>query len=70
MVGGGREGLPPASLVNVNVPAFALLSVFTVTMARVGARLAHRLDAARLKQLFAILLAVVAARMLWQVVSG
>jgi uncharacterized membrane protein YfcA len=35
-------------------------------MAPVGASLAHKLDAARLRRMFAILLAVVAARMLWK----
>ena len=70
IVGWGREGLPPLSLGHVNVPAFVLISIFTVAMAPVGAKLAHSLNAQRLKQLFAILLAIVAARMLWQVISG
>jgi len=66
IVGWGREGLPPFSLGHVNLAAFALISVFTVTMAPVGAALAHKLDAARLRRMFAILLALVAARMLWK----
>ena len=49
--------------------AFALISTFTVTMAPVGAKLAHSLDAAKLKRWFAILLAVVAARMLWKAIG-
>jgi uncharacterized membrane protein YfcA len=65
-VGWGREGLPPFSLGFVNLPAFALISVFTVLMAPVGAALAHRLNAERLKRLFGILLAIVSARMIWQ----
>ncbi len=65
-IGWGREGLPPFSLGHVNLAAFALISVFTVTMAPVGASLAHKLDAKRLRRLFALLLALVAARMLWQ----
>lgn len=64
-IGWGREGLPPFSLGHVNLAAFALISLFTVTMAPVGASLAHKLDAARLRRMFAILLALVAARMLW-----
>ncbi|MFN3313428.1 MAG: sulfite exporter TauE/SafE family protein [Hyphomonas sp.] len=65
-VGWGREGLPPFSAGFVNLPAFALISVFTVLMAPVGAALAHKLNAERLKRLFGILLAVVSARMIWQ----
>lgn len=66
IVGWGREGLPPFSVGFVNLPAFALISVFTVLMAPVGAALAHKLNADRLRKLFGALLAVVAARMVWQ----
>ncbi|WOR16212.1 sulfite exporter TauE/SafE family protein [Hyphomonas sp. FCG-A18] len=69
IVGWGREGLPPFSVGHVNLAAFALISIFTVTMAPVGARLAHSLDAQLLKKLFAILLAIVAVRMLWSVIA-
>ncbi|MCA8900886.1 MAG: sulfite exporter TauE/SafE family protein [Hyphomonas sp.] len=65
VIGWGREGLPPFSFGHVNLAAFVMISIFTVTMAPVGASLAHKLDAARLRRLFAILLALVAARMLW-----
>jgi uncharacterized membrane protein YfcA len=65
-IGWGHPNLPPFSLGYVNLAAFALISVFTVTMAPVGAKLAHSLDAVLLKRLFAILLALVAARMLWK----
>ncbi len=70
IVGWGRADLPPFSLGHVNLAAFALISVFTVLMAPVGAALAHRLDAARLRRWFAVLLAVVAARMLWKAALG
>lgn len=69
-VGWGREGLPPGSLGYVNLPAFALISVLTVTMAPVGASLAHRLDGALLKRLFGILLAIVAMRMIYSAIGG
>ncbi len=69
-VGWGREGLPPFSLGHVNVLAFALISVCTVTMAPIGAKLAHSLDAIRLKKLFAVLLTIVAIRMTWSVFTG
>ena len=65
-IGWGHEGLPPFSLGYVNLAAFALISVCTVTMAPVGAKLAHRMDAVLLKRLFAVLLALVAGRMLWK----
>ncbi|MEL6474729.1 MAG: sulfite exporter TauE/SafE family protein, partial [Pseudomonadota bacterium] len=70
LIGWGRDGLPPFSLGYVNLIAFALIAACTVTMAPVGAALAHRLDAALLKKLFAVLLALVAARMLWRVIGG
>jgi uncharacterized membrane protein YfcA len=70
VVGWGRADLPPFSLGHVNLAAFALMSAFTVMTAPVGARLAHRLDARRLKKLFAILLAVVAIRLLLNAIGG
>tara|TARA_R110001599_G_scaffold85256_4_gene229028 strand:- start:2328 stop:3152 length:825 start_codon:yes stop_codon:yes gene_type:complete len=66
LIGWGRDDLPPFSLGHVNVAAFALISVFTVTMAPVGAKLAHKMDAALLRRSFGVLLALVAARMLWK----
>ncbi len=70
LAGWGREGLPPGSLGFVNLPAFALISVFTVSLAPVGVALAHRLGGARLKQLFGALLAIVAVRMLYGIIAG
>ena len=70
IVGWNREGLPPFSLGHVNLPAFALIAIFTVAMAPVGARLAHVLDAKRLRKLFALLLLVVAVRMIWSVATS
>lgn len=66
IVGWGREGLPPFSAGFVNLPAFALIALATLVMAPAGAALAHKLDATRLRRLFGLLLAVVAARMVWQ----
>ena len=48
----------------MNLPAFALISVFTVTMAPVGASLAHKLNPALLRKLFGVLLALVGTKML------
>ncbi len=70
VTGFGREGLPAGSVGFVNIPAFVLLSVFTVMMAPVGARLAHRMDQALLKRVFGLLLLLVAGRMLYGVIPG
>ncbi|MEL7128250.1 MAG: sulfite exporter TauE/SafE family protein [Pseudomonadota bacterium] len=69
-IGWGRTDLPPFSAGHVNLPAFVLISALTVIMAPIGARLAHILDAALLKKLFAVLLALVACRMLISVIAG
>ena len=70
IVGWGREGLPPLSLGHVNLPALVLISIFTVGMAPVGAKVAHALDAKLLRRLFAPLLLVVSIRMIWTAISG
>lgn len=69
-VGWGRADLPPFSFGHVNLAAFVLISSFTVMTAPVGARLAHSLDAGLLKKLFAVLLAVVAVRLISSVIGG
>lgn len=50
---------PPLSLGYVYLPAFVGIVLTSVPVARVGARQAHRIPAATLKKLFAVLLAVV-----------
>lgn len=68
--GWGKAGLPPGSLGYVNVPAFLVIGVLTVMMAPIGAGLAHKLDGAMLKKLFGVLLALVAARMIYSSIYG
>ncbi len=70
IVGWGRDGLPPFSLGFVNLPAFAVISVFTVLMAPVGTQLAHKLNADLLRRLFGVLLGIVALRMIWQALGA
>ncbi len=70
LVGWGRDGLPPGSLGHVNMAAFLLISVMTVALAPVGARLAHSLDAHLLKRLFGVMLAFVALNMLRQAIMA
>jgi len=69
-IGGGTFGVSLmtlfATLGFVNLPAFALISVFTVLTAPVGAALAHRLPADNLRKLFGALLVLVAGRMVWK----
>lgn len=65
MVQGLRaEGLPPASLGYVYLPALALVASVSMLAAPWGARVAHRLPVKRLRIVFALLLYAVAARML------
>lgn len=68
--GWGRAGLPPGSLGYVNLPAFALIAVFTVAMAPVGAGLAHRLTGDALRKAFALVLLIVGARMVYAAITG
>ncbi len=55
---------PPYTLGAVNGPAFALVIAMTLLTAPIGAALAHRTDAARLKRIFGLFLIVVALNML------
>ena len=70
ITGHGEGGLPPFSLGYVNLVAFAFVSTLTVAVAPYGVRVAHALDARRLKQLFALLLFVIASRILWSAISA
>lgn len=55
---------PPGTVGSVNLPAFVIVIAMTTLTAPMGAALAHRLDPARLKRVFAIFLALVALNML------
>jgi uncharacterized membrane protein YfcA len=58
-------GLPPQALGFVHLPALAGVVAGSVFTAPVGARAAHRMPVAALRRIFAILLYVLAAKMLW-----
>ncbi len=62
--GMGVAGLPAPSLGYVYLPALAGIVLASVLTAPLGAALAHRLPTRRLKQIFALLLYVLATRML------
>jgi len=68
--GWGQPGLPPAPLAYVYLPVLAILVLATVVFAPFGARLAHRLPVATLKRLFAGILILLAAKMLWTLFSA
>lgn len=64
LTGWGGTGIPGPNLGYVYLPALAGILVASVLTAPLGARLAHRIPTKRLKQIFAIMLYLVATRML------
>lgn len=66
LAGWSQPALPAGALGYVYLPGLLALALASVPMAAVGARLAHRLPAATLRRLFALVLLVVAADFLLQ----
>ncbi len=64
ILGWNTPGLPAGSLGYVYLPAFFGIVASSIPVAPLGAALAHRLPAQRLKQLFAIILLLIALRIL------
>lgn len=62
--------LPAGSLGFVYLPALAMLVMTSMLTAPYGARLAHRLPVATLKRVFAGILVVLAAKMLWSLFAA
>jgi uncharacterized membrane protein YfcA len=62
--GWGDPAMPPATLGYVYLPALLGVSLASVALAPLGAKAAHSLPTARLKQAFAVLLLILATRML------
>ncbi|MCX7892720.1 MAG: sulfite exporter TauE/SafE family protein [Burkholderiales bacterium] len=62
-------GLPAGSIGYVYLPALVGISVASMLTAPLGARLAHALPTKRLKQLFAVFLLFLAARLVWKMWS-
>lgn len=60
------SGLPQGSLGYIWLPALALIAFTSVFMAPVGAKAAHAMDVRRLKRVFACILYVLAAYMLYK----
>lgn len=65
-----HDGLPAGSLGFVYLPAMAVLVLASMATAPYGARLTHRLPVATLKRIFAGLLVLLAAKMLWNLFSA
>lgn len=64
------EVRPPFTVGSVNFAAFAIIVAMTLLTAPFGARLAHRLDAAKLRRVFAVFLLLVAVNMLRKALTG
>jgi len=65
LTGLGTPDLPPLSLGYVNLVAAVIIIPLTMTFARVGVALAHRIPRRALRLAFGLFLAVTSARMLW-----
>ncbi|HEX4985890.1 MAG TPA: sulfite exporter TauE/SafE family protein [Burkholderiales bacterium] len=61
----GKDHLPALSLGYVYLPALAGIVIGTFVTVPYGARLAHNMPVTRLKKIFAVILFVLATRMLW-----
>jgi uncharacterized membrane protein YfcA len=68
--GWGVAGRVDFSFGYVNIPALVLIGLVASAFAPMGAALAHKLDAKKLKLVFAIFLCVVSARMIFQAFGG
>ena len=69
IAGWGAAGLSPYSLGYVNLLGFLLISPVAFFTAPAGAHFAHMADRNRLRKLFALFVAVTAAKMLWDAMS-
>lgn len=61
----GKDHLPPLSVGYVYLPALVGIVIGTFVTVPSGARAAHAMPVARLKKIFAVILFVLATRMLW-----
>ena len=65
-----EQNLPPMSPGYVYQPALIGVVIGTFVTVPLGARLAHSMPVARLKRIFAVILFLLAGRMLWSIFSG
>ncbi|MDQ7957425.1 MAG: sulfite exporter TauE/SafE family protein [Rhodocyclaceae bacterium] len=64
------QGLPPGAFGYIWLPALVVIAASSVLMAPLGARAAHALPVGRLKRVFASVLYLLAAYMLWKGLHG
>lgn len=69
LLGWHQPGLPPFSLGYVYLPAFGGLILTSVLFAPLGARLAHRMPANRLRRVFALAILAIGGKLLWQAIG-
>ncbi|MGH8855152.1 MAG: sulfite exporter TauE/SafE family protein [Telluria sp.] len=65
-LGWGEAGLPQYSLGFIYLPALAIIVLASVSMAPVGARMAHKMPVRQLQQALAVILYALAAYMFWK----
>ena len=65
-----EPGLPPGALGFIWLPGLALIVIASMTLAPLGARLAHRLPVQKLKRIFAGIFYLLAAYMLWKALKS
>jgi uncharacterized membrane protein YfcA len=63
----GVAGLPAWSLGYLDLPALAGIAMFSMLMAPLGARIAHKLPVLTLKRVFAAFIIIIATRMAWKI---
>jgi uncharacterized membrane protein YfcA len=68
--GWSEPGLPQYSLGYIYVPALLVIASASMLMAPVGARAAHRMPVLKLKRIFALILYLLAAYMLWKAAAS
>jgi uncharacterized membrane protein YfcA len=69
VAGWNDGGLPPYTLGYIYLPAFFGIVVMSISMAPVGARLAHKLPVKQLKRAFGGFLALLASKMLYSLIG-
>ena len=71
VIGGWTQPAPLAGALGfLYLPALAAVSLASVSIAPLGARVAHALDVRQLRRIFAVMLYLLAADMLWRGLAG
>ena len=69
IAGWGVHGLPPYSLGYANLMGFLIVAPVAFFTAPFGASIAHMSDTGRLRKMFALFVAITAAKMLWDALA-